>query len=54
MFTQQVHLQMHIQSKHEGIKYPCSQCDYQATGILVPAMLEIRFLINPKIVIISE
>ena len=54
MFTQQVHLQMHIQSKNEGIKYPCSQCDYQATDIFVPAMLEIRFLINPKIVIISE
>ena len=24
-------LQTHIQSKHEGIKYPCNQCDYQAT-----------------------
>ena len=24
-------IQRHIQSKHEGIKYPCNQCDYQAT-----------------------
>ena len=21
----------HIQSKHEGIKYPCSECDYKAS-----------------------
>ena len=24
-------VQKNIQSKHEGIKYPCNQCDYQAT-----------------------
>ena len=30
-FIQQNHLQTHIQSKHEGVKYPCNQCDYQAT-----------------------
>ena len=24
-------MKKHIQSKHEGIKYPCNQCDYQAT-----------------------
>ena len=22
---------MHIQSKHEGVKYACNQCDHQAT-----------------------
>ena len=22
----------HIKSKHEGVKYPCNQCDYKATG----------------------
>ena len=29
--TYQSNLLIHIQSKHEGIKYPCNQCDYQAT-----------------------
>ena len=24
-------IKTHIQSKHEGIKYPCNQCDYRAT-----------------------
>ena len=24
-------LNKHIQSKHEGARYPCDQCDYQAT-----------------------
>ena len=24
-------LQRHYRSKHEGIKYPCNQCNYQAT-----------------------
>ena len=28
--TEQCHLQTHIQSLHDGIKYPCNQCDYQA------------------------
>ena len=26
----QCHLKRHIQSKHEGAKYTCNQCDYQA------------------------
>ena len=25
------HLKYHIRSKHEGIRYPCDQCDYKAT-----------------------
>ena len=29
--AKQSNLQRHIQSQHEGIKYPCDQCDYQAT-----------------------
>ena len=24
-------LSKHIKSKHEGVKYPCKQCDYKAT-----------------------
>ena len=24
-------LRTHIKSKHEGVKYACNQCDYQAT-----------------------
>ena len=24
-------LKVHVQNKHEGIKYPCQQCDHQAT-----------------------
>ena len=24
-------LKTHIQAKHEGVKYACNQCDYQAT-----------------------
>ena len=31
VFTTKYNLQKHIQSKHEGIKYPCNHCDYQAT-----------------------
>ena len=30
-FSTQSNLTLHIQSKHEGIKYACDQCDYQAT-----------------------
>ena len=30
-FTQKSHLTTHIQSKHEGIKNVCDQCDYRAT-----------------------
>merc|ERR1712025_991660 len=30
-FTTEAHLERHIQSKHEGVKYACTQCDYQAT-----------------------
>ena len=29
--TQRRNLQVHIQSKHERVRYPCSKCDYQAT-----------------------
>ena len=25
-------LSQHIKSKHEGVRYPCDQCDYVATG----------------------
>jgi len=30
-FAHQGSLIRHIQSKHEGVKYPCNQCDYQAS-----------------------
>jgi len=30
-FTQKRHLNRHIQSIHEGIKYDCDLCDYQAS-----------------------
>jgi len=25
-----MHLKTHIQSKHEGVRHACNQCDYQA------------------------
>ena len=25
------HLKKHIESIHEGVRYPCDQCDYRAT-----------------------
>ena len=28
--TKQSNLKEHIESVHEGVKYPCSQCDYKA------------------------
>ena len=30
-FTTKGNLKKHIQSKHEGVKYACNYCDYQAT-----------------------
>ena len=24
-------LRLHVESKHEGVRYPCNQCDYKAT-----------------------
>ena len=30
VFSQKSHMVTHYRSKHEGIKYPCNQCDYQA------------------------
>ena len=30
-FTEKGHMLRNYRSKHEGIKYPCNQCDYQAT-----------------------
>ena len=29
--TQKGHLLSHIKSRHEGVKFPCDQCDYKAT-----------------------
>ena len=29
--TRKDHLQLHIKSKHEGLTFPCQQCDYLAT-----------------------
>ena len=31
VFTQRGHMVTHYRSKHEGIKYPCNLCDYQAS-----------------------
>ena len=31
MFSSKGTMMVHYRSKHEGIKYPCNQCDYQAT-----------------------
>ena len=31
IFSRRDGLKLHIQSKHEGVKYACNQCDYQAT-----------------------
>ena len=31
VFSQKATVQLHNRSKHEGIKYPCSHCDYEAT-----------------------
>ena len=25
------HLKIHVKSKHEGVRYPCSQCEHAAT-----------------------
>ena len=30
-YKQKKHLKIHIQSKHEGVKYACNQCEYQVT-----------------------
>ena len=30
--TTQSYLKQHIQSKHEGVKYPCNHCDYKFTS----------------------
>ena len=30
-FTAKSSMVTHYRSKHEGVKYPCNQCDYQAT-----------------------
>ena len=29
--NQSNNLTLHIQSKHEGVKYACNQCEYKAT-----------------------
>ena len=29
-FTQKRDMERHYRSKHEGVKYPCDQCDYEA------------------------
>ena len=29
--TEKGHLLRHIESIHEGIRYPCDQCEYKAT-----------------------
>ena len=31
VFTRKTHMVTHFRSNHLGIKYPCNQCDYQAT-----------------------
>merc|ERR1712126_401084 len=31
VFGQREDMLRHFRSKHEGVRYPCSQCDYQAT-----------------------
>ena len=31
--SNQSNLTVHIKSKHEGVKYVCNQCDYQATSL---------------------
>ena len=31
VFSTKTNMGKHYRSKHEGIKYPCNQCDYQAT-----------------------
>ena len=31
VYTTKGDMRKHYRSKHEGIKYPCNQCDYQAT-----------------------
>ena len=31
MATQKEDLLSHIKSIHEGVKFPCEQCDYKAT-----------------------
>ena len=31
-FTLRHHMLRHYRSKHEGVKYPCTQCDFQATN----------------------
>ena len=30
--TQNHHLKRHKESMHEGVRYPCDECDYTATG----------------------
>ena len=30
-FTTKPGLKLHIESKHEGVKFACMQCEYQAT-----------------------
>ena len=30
--SQKSKLKVHIQSIHEGVKYPCSQCEHKASG----------------------
>ena len=31
VFTHRHNMLSHVKYKHEGVKYPCSQCDYKAT-----------------------
>ena len=31
VFSHRKHMLRHVRNKHEGVKYPCSQCDYKAT-----------------------
>ena len=40
--NKKISLKVHVQSKHEGVRYPCDLCDYQATqrGRLRVHMLE--------------
>ena len=30
-YKQRGHMLLHYRSKHEGVRYPCNQCDYEAT-----------------------
>ena len=30
-YKTKANLQRHVQAKHEGVKYPCDECDYRAT-----------------------